>query len=216
MKASDIKKALLQWCGGNVYDIVLPNFYWGMFEHDVFELKMSGYLNEYEIKVSRSDFKNDFKKYFSTRTDIPFEYENHNKHDIVRNGEAPCNRFFFVVPENLVSISEVPKYAGLIYCSINDGYDKERNPYRLRIVKPAKLLHKNKFTDFEALCRKLAYRESIIRQKYSDSEHEHLRHMIKQVERERDYYRGQQSKLRERLYELADKHGVEVIMGLNV
>ena len=47
------------------------------------------------------------------------------------------NYFFFVVPENLVSIEEVPDYAGLMYMLPD---------YTFMVVKKAPLLHKEKAT----------------------------------------------------------------------
>lgn len=49
--------------------------------------------------------------------------------------ESIANRFFFVVPWDMVSIEEIPDYAGLIYVS-EDGWVKK--------IKDAPLLHKLK------------------------------------------------------------------------
>jgi hypothetical protein len=101
-------------------DIIVPGCSCGFQEVDVMRvLATSQYVYEYEVKVSRSDFRADFKK-----TD---------KHQKMVSGESFCNRFFFVVPDGLVNKNEVPSYAGLIYA---DKYG------HLRIVKPAKMLHK--------------------------------------------------------------------------
>ena len=43
-------------------EVVIPNFYFGFYEMDVFRLTPSGFITEYEIKTSRADLKNDFKK----------------------------------------------------------------------------------------------------------------------------------------------------------
>lgn len=103
-------------------------------ESDYLALTKSGYLYEGEVKISRNDFKADFKK--------------ENKHLILEGKmpetapETPVLRphyFFYAVPEGLVTVDEVPEYAGLIYM-IN------HHPY-YRWVKPAPCLHKEKFSD---------------------------------------------------------------------
>ena len=103
----------------------------GLQECDVISVSKSDYIYEYEIKISRQDFKKDFLK--EKHTHILNE-----KFTYVRKGEQlwrVCNYFNYVVPNGLVSIEEVPEYAGLIY--INEDFTFE-------IVKKPKLLHKVK------------------------------------------------------------------------
>src|SRR5689334_16060999 len=90
---------------GRTSDIVLPNFYIGNYEMDIMKLHKSGYISEFEIKISRADFQNDFKKSF----------RENNKHDNMAKGQGYCNRFMFVVPKDMVSLDEIPSYAGLAY-----------------------------------------------------------------------------------------------------
>lgn len=105
-------------------------------ESDYLALTKSGYLYEGEVKVSRSDFKADFKK--------------EQKHTLLREsyeklegleGKLRPHYFFYAVPEGLVSEDEVPEYAGLIHMV-------EHFPY-YKWVKQAPLLHKDKFSDQE-------------------------------------------------------------------
>ena len=105
-------------------------------ESDYLALTKSGYLYEGEVKVSRSDFKADFKK--------------EQKHTLLREsyekiegleGKLRPHYFFYAVPEGLVSEDEVPEYAGLIYMV-------EHFPY-YKWIKQAPLLHKEKFSDQE-------------------------------------------------------------------
>lgn len=114
----------------------------GLQECDVLSISNSDYIYEYEIKVSRGDFKKDFTK---------------KKHEHVINenftrkkkGETQfnvCNYFSYVVPKGLVSVDEVPEYAGLIYMS---------DDFTFNIVKKPKLLHKTKATD--SFIRKVAH-----------------------------------------------------------
>ena len=138
--ANEIQKALMFFVKGS-YDVVLPNFYFGWNECDVFRITQTDYVIEYEIKVSRSDFLNDFKK----------ESRDNKKHDVLKCGEGKyCpNRFFFVVPDGLVSASEVPSYAGLIYYAHSS----------FSFIKSGKLIHRNKFTDYRSICHTLSERD---------------------------------------------------------
>ena len=103
-------------------------------ESDFLSLTKSGYFYEGEVKVSRNDFKADFKK--------------ENKHLILENtfiNKTPENEvlcphyFFYAVPEGLITKDEIPEYAGLIYMT---------NVYPFyKWIKQAPLLHKSKYSD---------------------------------------------------------------------
>lgn len=100
----------------------------GLGECDVISISKSDYIYEYEVKISKSDFKADFKK-------------NKHKHMLERKSVNESknyyyipNYFYFVVPESLISIDDVPEYAGLMYL-INDEFVE---------VKKAPILHKTK------------------------------------------------------------------------
>lgn len=41
-------------------NLVFPNIYIGSWEADILEITKSGYTYEYEVKISKSDFKADF------------------------------------------------------------------------------------------------------------------------------------------------------------
>ena len=158
MKLTDkIKYKLISWCKGNPSEIIIPNFYDGPYEMDVFRLMKSGYVIEYEIKISKQDFKKDFTKAHSTgwgtRKRTTF------KHEELIGGRRMCNRFFFVVPEGLITMNDIPNHAGLIYF----------NGSTLYVVKNAPLLHRIKITDkkdiYMSLAHRLSGREEIAREK---------------------------------------------------
>ena len=107
-----------------------------MAECDVISISKSDYIYEYEIKISRSDFKADFNK---------------NKHKLMLEGIGTKlvleknttdtwyltpNYFSFVVPKGLVSIDEIPSYAGLIY------YEDSK----FEVIKKPPIIHKTKAT----------------------------------------------------------------------
>jgi len=104
---------------------------YGLQECDVISISKSDYIYEYEVKISRSDFKADFKKPKHTLiTEKKFikEFKSETLYLVP-------NYFYFVVPENLVSVEEVPEYAGLMYANERGGYD---------IIKKAPIIHKTK------------------------------------------------------------------------
>lgn len=102
---------------------LINNLYVFNWESDYLALTKSGYWYEVEVKISRSDFKADFKK------------EKKHKH-LNSKGEFSCpNYYYYAVPEGLISVDEIPDYAGLIYITKN-GY--------ISIQKGAPTIHKNK------------------------------------------------------------------------
>lgn len=91
-------------------------------ECDVLSLGKSGFLSEFEVKVSRSDFLAEKKKI--------------RKWELIQaQDERTCpNYFWYVCPKGLIKETELPKFAGLIYAS-EEG---------LLTIKNAPLLHKGK------------------------------------------------------------------------
>lgn len=140
----------------------LSNVYVYDWESDFFLLKASGYAYEFEIKISRSDYIADKKKvekhailqtgeYKHQRTKWEYDEKTSKSKridfvDILAKSRP--NRFFYVVPENLISIEEIPDYAGLIYV----------NGWKIETVKPAPVLHKEKKDLTAVLCDKFYYK----------------------------------------------------------
>ena len=129
-------------------EIIIPNFYFN-WEMDIFRMLPSWYIYEYEIKISRADFKNDFKK----------ACWNRNKHERLKDWKLDCNRFYFIVPRDLILIDEIPDYCWLIY------FDECPKWWFFETVKNAKFLHKEKkhwdIKFISYLLTKIAYREYI-------------------------------------------------------
>lgn len=107
----------------------------GMQECDVLSISKADFIYEYEVKVSRSDFKADFKKPKHMLINEGKYIKESNKKGIKQVWYLVPNYFYFVVPENLISIEEVPIYAGLIYVN-------ERMIFNT--VKKAPIIHKTK------------------------------------------------------------------------
>ena len=110
-------------------------------ETDFLVVQQSKLIFDVEIKISRSDFFADFKKF--------------TKHQILSK-QIPAkylpNKFYYAVPKNLITPDEIPTYSGLIYVD-ELGHAEE--------VVPAPMLHKEKLEFRTRLCDKFyyAYRE---------------------------------------------------------
>lgn len=110
--------------------LLIPNIFVGHFEIDLLQLSKAGMTTEYEIKISKADFKKDAEKSFTDRNFIKTK-----KHDYLRSGQG-SNYFYFILPKGIIDISEVPDFAGLIEL----GEDVKE----VRYTKHAPLLTKNK------------------------------------------------------------------------
>jgi hypothetical protein len=128
----------------------------GWFECDLAEITPSGYLREYEVKLTRRDFEADRLK-ISRIADLGGK-DQHYKHDALKNGhpDGPV-QFWFVVPSGLIGREEVPLWAGLIFI--------ESSPGRLREIpsKDAPRLHRQK-----ADPKVLQHMESVFYYRYWD------------------------------------------------
>jgi len=151
MTSQDIQKSLDNLFSDAKYLVNNCYFFAGKYkETDKLIINQNGILVDVEIKVSRQDYKCEFKKV--------------HKHQILSDKEGifkdKPNRFYFAVPENLIKVEEVPEYAGLIYVK-ESGY--------CATVKKAPLLHKDRIQYAERLLGKLyfGYREAL---SYRDSD----------------------------------------------
>lgn len=129
----------------------------GWWEADLWVVSNSRLATEYEIKVSRSDFKCDSKK---NRTIMKRDQEawirvEQNKHSMLsEKSTLGPSRFFYCVPENMISIDEIPEWAGLIY------FKSRGHCLSLLDIKPAPRLHTEKVSDkhIETINRNMAWR----------------------------------------------------------
>ena len=151
-----IQKKLDGFFAESTKKYVLENLYVFSWESDKLIETRSGLFYEFEIKISRSDFKNDFKKkdkhiiLEGGQTHLPiFETLNpiyqkmYEKNYLVSNFKKP-NYFYYAVPDGLITVDEVPEYAGLIYIIPDDG---DYHFTWFRIAKQAPKLHNVKYSD---------------------------------------------------------------------
>lgn len=105
-------------------------------ESDYFCVNSEGYTFEVEVKISKADYKNDFKK---------------EKHQLFLDKDTKRvvpNKFYYAVPKNLIKESDLPSYAGLIYV---EGSHAE-------IIKRAPFITKKKHDFRKLLCDKFYYK----------------------------------------------------------
>ena len=124
------------WLGAAQYMMV--NICYALGEADMLMVRRSGYVEEFEIKISRSDFLADRKKM--------------RKHQRLQepNGWVTPNKFSYVVPEDMIKIEEVPDYAGLFYWCPKWG--------TISMVKSPKFLHKDKHDWTEKIAKSASHR----------------------------------------------------------
>ena len=166
----------------------IENLYvYDWWESDKLIQTRSGLFYEFEIKVSRSDFKNDFKNKPDKHIILEGKEEflpsygkilDENKHIWekyyrVADKKKP-NFFYYAVPEGLIDETEVPEYAGLIYV-LPEGEKKTRGGEwcdGFYIVKKAPKLHNEKYSDEELnLAEKFYYNMETWKKRY-DKENE--------------------------------------------
>jgi len=145
MNERKIQDALFAWLAFEKgYLLSCPNYTpadW--FENDMFGVTKAGFVVEFEIKISVSDFRADVKKGPSERekqiarfSSRPFDPR--SKHDRLadRDPKGP-SRFYYVVPEGLVSIDQAPEWAGLIWINHRGRPHVKKEAPRLHRVKAA-------------------------------------------------------------------------------
>lgn len=123
-------------------------------ECDLAAFTKSGFVHEFEIKISVADYKNESNKTVLVEGHFmksKRQFVKENKIEMLQNGFCVPNYFSYLVPDNLISVNEIPQFAGLYYV----------NEYgRIYCVRSPKRLHKRKLDIEERYkqLRKLGYR----------------------------------------------------------
>ena len=163
-----IQKRLNNFFAVSTQKYVLENLYIFKWESDKFIETHSGLIYEFEIKISKSDFKHDFDKkdkhvILEGKEPLIPSYEEVSKRagkwgGIIddkwyrtENFKKP-NYFYYAVPEGMIGPDEVPSYAGLIYVLPGDRDETADGRLcwdRFYVVKKAPKLHDTKYTDEE-------------------------------------------------------------------
>jgi len=142
LSSSECQTALFNYLVKRSHKCVIPNLYlpdW--WEADIYAITSSNYGVEIEVKVSRSDFKKDFTK----------QNSGIYKHDLLKSGNLPIaiSKYYFACPKNLISVDEVPEYAGLYYITCYEDSLTKKQMLSCSEVKRGKIIKKNKLTDLD-------------------------------------------------------------------
>jgi len=98
--------------------LIVPNvkLYW--WESDLISVSSSDLVTEWEVKISRNDFLQDFKK------------KKHSYFVKNRIDKIP-SYFYYAVDSHILKLKELPEYAGLVYIKLD----------KVKIIKRAPRLH---------------------------------------------------------------------------
>ncbi len=133
MDVAQVQRSLRSWVRTR-YQLMVPNAHWYVNEMDLACVRNSGFLDEFEIKMSRSDFKADFTKTSIERLpdsdQINWKKKPELKHDLLQDGRGLANYFYFVLKEGIATSEEVHKDYGLIWVT-DMGIEVEREATRL-------------------------------------------------------------------------------------
>lgn len=150
------------------WNAIIPNCY-SQFDNecDLFALRGSGFYDEIEIKVTKSDFKNDSKKSVKILNENSSSWRDRYidtpKHEALEVGDpSMANYYWYAIPVGLVDHSEIPAWAGIIEVSVecDKNGDVLLERCYAREVRMPKRLHSTKMPLEEQLkqVRKLGYR----------------------------------------------------------
>lgn len=113
-----------RWMKGVCMPSYAPAGWW---ENDVFLITESGYWWEFEIKLTVADFKRDDKK---QQTVYPEDWSQpktyRRKHEMLAGSEHGPAQFYYVAPVDVIPLSMLPPWAGLIEIQqdMNTIYEK--------------------------------------------------------------------------------------------
>lgn len=136
-------------------EVIIPNCYTrNDNEADLFCIRKSGFVDEIEIKVSKSDFRIDEKKTVrvlnENSTGWSDKWIDTPKREALIAGKM-TNYYWYAIPFGLVDHDEIPEWAGILEVYENGFVKETRRP---------KKLHKNKMSleDRYKQVKKLHYR----------------------------------------------------------
>lgn len=127
-------------------DVVAHNINKFAFESDVLAFKASGNIIEYEIKLSVSDFRADFKK--RRKAGYLIKDKGFTRHEFLKTGKG-ANKFYYVLPCDIYNkvAEEIPEWAGVI--TVYTGIHSHGEFLGLAIERMPKQLHNRKFSAAE-------------------------------------------------------------------
>lgn len=149
-------------------EIVLTNFFHSDWEADILLINNSGFSHEIEIKLSKSDFKNDFKKFYTNQK----TGEKFLKHEKIGCGDYICNSFSFLLPMGMINYNDIPEHCGIIEF-YHDEDNWQTTFYNIRKPRPIHMDSYWKLYDKEQFMRNMA-RHLLIKKFELKGKHEEL------------------------------------------
>ncbi len=145
------------------YDIGVPNCYTSHDnEADLFFIRGSGFCDEIEVKVSRSDLLADKNKrvcyrrleadeWYWESDGVEFCPSTKPKYEALEDGDMMANYFWYAIKEGIGDITDIPKFCGLIVVKDNG---------QINIIKSPDRLHRGKITPEQKykIAKKCCYR----------------------------------------------------------
>lgn len=134
--------------------LMIENVFIFDWESDFFILQRNNFCVEFEIKISKSDFKADFNKedkhiFLKTGIVTKKKYVSNQLQLIQTKSNHRPNKFYYVTPHGLLNIDDIPEYSGLIEI---DKWD------RINLIKKAPFIHKERLELSNTICDKLYYK----------------------------------------------------------
>lgn len=159
MTEFEIQKRLYQDLSTKSSLWIVPNSCVLGWESDLIAVSRAGVMSEYEIKISKADFKLDAAKQKHEHIQLFQKGIMSAKHSYGglppvlydRPTQTPANYFWYACPAELIQVQEVPEYAGLLW--LGSGW-------RPQIVKKPPKLHSNKITQkqIDQMARSIVHR----------------------------------------------------------
>lgn len=136
MKTKDIENALAKTYLEKKHNPVCENFKGaGYAECDLISISGSDYIYEFEVKISRGDFKKDSEKVIKHKyLNESYATKIQKKRRTKKVSKIP-NYFSYVCPQDMIKEDEIPPYAGLVYVDEN---------FNFTVIKKAPKLHNDK------------------------------------------------------------------------
>lgn len=149
-----IQQSLCRYINDREYPFQIVNGFIYNWESDYWVLSARGNSKEFEIKVSKSDFKKDQKK------------DKHSKFL-----ESGPNYFYYVCPSGIIKAKDIDNRYGLLYVWETGFLELVKKPKRLNEVKFDKweLLANKYYWKWRNLWRDLYIKEKISHKQYSES-----------------------------------------------
>lgn len=169
----DIQKEIGRMLVLRFHSPVIENFTpYHKYEYDVFSVSKSNMVYEFEVKISRSDFKTPKEKSKMIKYGLDkVKGVSTMENDLFKYGsKTVCpNYFSYCCPDGLIKPNEIPSFAGLYYL-INGGIIEIKKPKLMHkhilAIPTKKLLRYFTERHFLGSCR-MTYENKIIVEQYN-------------------------------------------------